>query len=77
MNKDPLSELMKRMQLARNYADRLNGQYINKDERIFLKGGPVLWKTEEGAQFERDYPDVVAKIRQIQQDLHNILKGRD
>ena len=75
MKQDVLEELAKRLQLVRNYVDRLNGQQISEEERIFLAGGPVLWKTEDGAKFERDNPQVIAKMRQITQDIHRILKG--
>lgn len=75
MTDNTLDDLITRLRLVENYVDRLNGQIINEEERIVLEGGAVLWETEAGAKFERDNPNVVAKMRQIKQDIHKILKG--
>lgn len=69
-----LEDLVRRLELVRGYVDRLNGQLVDKNERIFLAGGDMLWETDDGARFERNNPLISAKIRQITQDIHNILK---
>lgn len=68
-----LEQLADKIGLVYRYIERLNGQVVD-EERIFLEGGSVLWETEEQAKFERDNPHVVNKMRQIEQDIHRILK---
>lgn len=68
-----LDDLIKRIQLANGYVQRLDGQFADQSRVIY--GGPVLWETDEEAQFELDNQQAVDAVRVVTQDIHRILKG--
>lgn len=74
--KKELDKTLNHLHAANKQIRDMDGNLVKPEEsRNVLLGGPVLWRDEAGAIFERDNPDITNLIRFIVQEMHKNLKG--